>query len=96
MILTHTRVNIANVDLKGVKMSLFRRKKIDTKAKKNAQFVNKKTKKPIIRRSKELIELQKKIDKQIVANISKRRRLKAYLRAHFTLTNGQRPHMMKF
>ena len=96
MILTHTRVNIKKVNLKPLKMSMFRRKRIDTHKKKNAQFVDKATKKPIIRRSKELVDLQKQIDKPIIESIKKVRRLRSYLKAHFTLTNTQRPHMMRF
>ena len=96
MILTHTRINLAKISLRGIKVSMFRRKKIDTTKKKNAEFVDKKTKKPIIRRSAELVALQKKIDKKIIEVIKKTPRLRAYLKAHFTLTNTQRPHMMRF
>ena len=96
MILTHTFVDISKVNLKPIKMSLFRRKRIDTHKKKNSEFVDKATKKPIIRSSKELVELQKTIDKPIIEEVKKVRRLRAYLKAHFTLTNTQRPHMMRF
>ena len=96
MILTKTCVNISKVKVSSIKMKLFRRKMIKTSLKKNRKFVSKATKKPIIRRCKELILLQKSIDDSVCESVRKIPHLKQYLQSHFTLTNKDRPHMMRF
>jgi len=48
--------------------------------------------------SKERIDLQKAVDTAVLNNIkaTKDAMLKKYLNSRFSLTNGQKPHEMKF
>lgn len=46
--------------------------------------------------SKEYLDNQKAIDTALKPIIAKTENLEAYLKAHFSLKNGDRPHMMKF
>jgi large subunit ribosomal protein L6e len=104
LILTKTHVNVSKVDLSHVQESLFRGKKIrrkktkDFAGKEDGEKKGKKAVKKVSKkhRSPELLDLQKRIDKPLIAAIKKVPRMGAYLKAHFTLTNTQRPHMMRF
>eukprot|EP01092_Planopodium_desertum_P002477 TRINITY_DN141018_c0_g1_i1.p2 TRINITY_DN141018_c0_g1~~TRINITY_DN141018_c0_g1_i1.p2 ORF type:complete len:226 (-),score=69.24 TRINITY_DN141018_c0_g1_i1:47-724(-) len=59
----------------------------------DAKGVAKKEKKPIAEERK---ALQKEVDEQLLPAIKKQQLLIPYLRSVFTLTRGQRPHLMKF
>ncbi|KAH7822038.1 putative Ribosomal protein L6e [Monocercomonoides exilis] len=96
LILTKTRVNVSKVDLSGVREDMFRKKKLRFKKAHKDDFTQKKQRARNTKRTKELLALQKTIDKPLMQSIRKIPRMQGYLKSFFTLTNTQRPHMMRF
>ena len=102
---TSTKVELENVDLSGVTDETFKKDKTFYSRRFNAKLFgvnkvarlgkskfHKEHKLPAAART----ELQKKVDEPIIASVKKVELLADYLSAHFSLRNGQYPHLMKF
>jgi large subunit ribosomal protein L6e len=98
LILTKTKIDLGKVKLPKVNEKLLSVKK--KRVKPTKEGAEKKTKqqrkKERTARSPELIKLQKEIDNSVYSAAKKIPRMIGYLNSHFTLTNTQRPHLMKF
>jgi large subunit ribosomal protein L6e len=95
VISTSTRVPVSGVDVSKLDDGFFA-KSVDAAKKKKKEgeefFNDSQAKKSEV--SSERKAEQKKIDTQLITHISKD--LKHYLNAKFSLTNGQKPHALKF
>lgn len=98
VISTSTRVPITGVDVSKIDDGFFAKKSTDAakkKKKEGEEFLNdSQAKKSEI--SAERKTEQKKVDTHLITNITKVPNLKHYLNAKFSLTNGQKPHALKF
>lgn len=98
VISTSTRVPVTGVDVSKLDDSFFAKKATDAQKKKKKEgeefFNDSAAKKSEV--SAERKTEQKKIDTLLIANITKISNLKHYLNAKFSLTNGQKPHAIKF
>ena len=91
---TSTTVDVAKADVSKIDDAFFARK-ADKKAKKDGDFLDdkKKEKAPI---SAERKAAQKAVDGALTAAISAVPNLNHYLNAKFSLTQGQKPHLLTF
>jgi large subunit ribosomal protein L6e len=86
VIATSTKVSVAGVDVSKVGDALFKR---DVAAEKKAAV-------EVTTVSTERAALQKSVDAALIKNIGGTEKLEAYLRARFTLSNSDKPHLLKF
>jgi len=96
VISTSTRVPVSGVDVSKLDDSFFAKKSVDGSSKKKKEgdefFNDSQAKKSEV--SAERKAEQKKIDTLLISHITKD--IKHYLNAKFSLTNGQKPHALKF
>ena len=91
---TSTKVDIAGVDTKEITDASFPKKKAEKPKKTGEQFFKAPEQKVEV--TKEKKDFQKKIDGAVVAAVEKTPNLSAYLGAKFSLTNNDKPHLMRF
>jgi len=92
IIATSTKVDVGKVDVSKIDDALFAR--VGESQTKQAKFISEnKTTTPVTAERK---AAQQAVDAALMAAIKPVAHLKAYLGAHFTLTNGQKPHLLKF
>ena len=95
VIATSTKVEVAGVDVSKVTDATFKRnlsaeKKAATATDLDASVAKATTV------SQERLALQKSVDAALEKNVAKVDMLKDYLKARFTLSNNDKPHMMKW
>jgi large subunit ribosomal protein L6e len=90
-IATSTKVSIAGVDAKKITDEYFAKK--DAKSFGEVAFLAKKTKADVDANKK---ATQKAVDAALVKEIGKNQAFKRYLKSKFALSNGDKPHAMKF
>jgi hypothetical protein len=100
-LLRKQRKKLTKEEIKGRKINLKIKRNQKNKAGKNIRSSKRLkrlqyAKKKVVPRSKELLELQKSVDKEVLISIKKIPRMANYLRSHFTLSDTQRPHLMRF
>jgi large subunit ribosomal protein L6e len=94
VIATSTTVDLAGVDVEEFDDKYFAREKEAKKSKEQKLFQGDKAEKnetPDIRKQD-----QKKVDAALIKNIKKVPQLSAYIASTFSLSKGDRPHLMKF
>lgn len=92
VIATSTKVDTSKVSVpETVNDAFFKREKTATRKDEGGFF---KEEEAAVEISADRKELQKSVDASILAGLDKT--VKAYLNAKFSLTNGQKPHAMKF
>lgn len=92
IIATSTKVDVSKVDVSKVDDALFAR--VGESQTKQEKFISEnKTTKPVTAERK---AAQQAVDSALMAAIKPVAHLKSYLGARFSLTNGQKPHMLKF
>lgn len=92
VIATSTRLDVSKIDLSGIEDEFFAKDAASKKAKK--QFLEKeetKSQLPAVRKTE-----QARVDAALKPLIAAVPNLSHYLNAKFTLTNGQKPHLLKF
>merc|ERR1719446_1671213 len=94
VIATSTKVDVSGVDVSAINDDTFKRVAKETKKEGSEDFFQADSKKTEC--SAERKALQAKVDKAVSAAVSKVPQLKAYLRASFSLTANDQPHLMKF
>ncbi|ORZ00342.1 ribosomal protein L6e-domain-containing protein [Syncephalastrum racemosum] len=90
VIATSVKVDLANVKVPDVNDSFFAKDKKAAKEK----FLEQKSEKKSL--PENLVSVQKALDKELVASVSKDKLVLAYLKAPFGLSKGDFPHAMKF
>jgi len=92
IIATSTKVDVSKVDVTKIDDALFAR--VGESRTKQEKFISEnKTATPVTAERK---AAQQAVDSALMAAIKPVAHLKAYLGAHFSLTNGQKPHLLKF
>lgn len=89
---TSTSVDISGVNVDHIKDDFFAR--VESEKKAEEEFVSEEAKKGQVSESRKAE--QKKVDAALIKAIAKEPMMKHYLNAKFSLTNGQKPHLMKF
>ena len=94
VIATSTKVDVAAVDVSKINDAFFARSS-DASSKKDASgfITEKKEKAPV---AKERTEAQAAVDKAVLPLVKAVPNLFHYLNAKFSLTNGQKPHLLAF
>jgi len=90
---TSTRIDVSKIDVSAIDDAFFA-KSIQSKTAKKEDFLGKEEKKvelPAIRKTE-----QARVDGALKPLIAAIPTLSHYLNAKFTLTNGQKPHLLKF
>jgi len=90
-IATSTKVSVAGVPIAKVEEKCFKKK--EKKSFGEVAFLAKKTKADVDAGKK---ALQKEVDAAITKEITKNQALKKYMKSKFALSNGDKPHEMKF
>ena len=90
VIATETKVDVSSVNVSKYDDSYFKGAK---KEKNSGAFKEEAAKKEL---SADYLANQKAIDSALKPIIAKTKDLEAYLKAHFSLKDGDRPHLMKF
>jgi large subunit ribosomal protein L6e len=93
VIATSTKVPLTGVDVNAIDDSFFAREAVAKKSKEQQLFDNEKTATVTSDARK---AAQKSVDEKLTANISKVEMLPAYLAAKFSLSKGDKPHLMQF
>lgn len=94
VIATSTKVDVSSVDVGFVTDEYFARKSDAAKEGEDAFFEGDAPKPAVV--SDQRKADQKKVDAGLLAAVAKVSMLEGYLAAHFTLTSGDKPHLMKF
>uniref|UniRef100_A0A7S2Z948 60S ribosomal protein L6 n=1 Tax=Chloropicon laureae TaxID=464258 RepID=A0A7S2Z948_9CHLO len=92
VIATETKVDVSSVNVSKYDDSYFKGAKKEKKSG-DSMFKDEATKKEL---SADYLANQKAIDSALKPIIAKTKDLEAYLKAHFSLKDGDRPHLMKF
>eukprot|EP00769_Ergobibamus_cyprinoides_P000604 gnl/Ergobibamus_cyprinoides/161.p2 GENE.gnl/Ergobibamus_cyprinoides/161~~gnl/Ergobibamus_cyprinoides/161.p2 ORF type:complete len:179 (+),score=84.93 gnl/Ergobibamus_cyprinoides/161:35-571(+) len=93
VIATKTSVDVSKVDVSAVTDAMFKRPAKNGKQSEEAFHGEEQEKAPI---SPAFIAAQKAVDAVIMPEVAKTPLMKSYLKARFTLTKGQLPHLMQF
>merc|ERR1711907_436489 len=93
VIATETKIDISSVDVSKYDDSYFKGAKKEKKSGSDSVFKEKAGKKEL---SADYLNNQKAMDSALTPIIAKTKDLEAYLKAHFSLKDGDRPHLMKF
>jgi len=93
VIATETKIDISSVDVSKYDDSYFKGAKKEKKSSGDSVFKDEPAKKEL---SADYLANQKKMDAALTPIIAKTKDLEAYLKAHFSLKDGDRPHLMKF
>jgi large subunit ribosomal protein L6e len=98
VIATSTKIDISNVKIpESITDETFRKPKTPKSEKKSEEeFFAKKEEKKKTETSEERKKLQQEVDEQILAITKNVEHLDDYLRTPFGLSNGDKPHLMKF
>jgi len=91
---TSTSVDVSKVDVAAINDEFFAKPE-EAKAKKSADAFFQEEKKAVVV-SEEKKAAQKKVDAALLSAVTAVPNLKAYLNARFSLTQKDRPHLMKF
>lgn len=94
VIATSTQVPVESVDVSKYNVAYFAREKATKSKKSEADFFNEEQPKKEIRAEK--VADQKSVDAALLSEIKKTPLLKQYLAASFSLTSGDKPHLLKF
>jgi len=94
VIATSTKVDVSSVDVADINDEYFSRSK-DEKKDGEEEFFAGDAPKPAVVTDQRKAD-QEKVDKALTAAVSKVDMLEGYLAAQFTLTSGDKPHLMKF
>jgi len=97
VIATSTKIDVSKIKVGSIDDKLFKKKAEKKKKKKKDEkefFDDNQQKKSEI--SKDRLEAMKYVDGELMAAIKKVDLLSKFLNAKFSLTNGQRPHLMRF
>merc|ERR1712157_322783 len=92
VIATETKIDVSSVDVSKYDDSYFKGAKKEKKSG-DSMFKEEAAKKEL---SADYLANQKAIDAALKPIIAKTKDLEAYLKAHFSLKDGDRPHLMKF
>ena len=96
VIATSTKIDLAGVNVAKIDDDLFAREKKTKKAgDKESEFFAAGEKKAAVI-SDARVQAQKNVDDAVSKNIAKVDKLAAYLKAEFSLSKADKPHMMKF
>lgn len=95
VIATSTKVSLDGVDVSKIDDALFKREAADEKKGEEALFAAGAAPKATVT-SPERKAAQTAVDAKLKANVDKVPLLSAYLAAKFTLSNADKPHLMKF
>merc|ERR1711970_593963 len=93
VIATETKIDISSVDVSKYDDSYFKGAKKEKKSGSDSVFKEEAGKKEL---SADYLKNQKAMDSALTPIIAKTKDLEAYLKAHFSLKDGDRPHLMKF
>jgi large subunit ribosomal protein L6e len=95
LIATSTKVNVSGVDTKAFTDKTFERASPNTRKTKNEEgFFAKESKKTPV--SAEQKKAQASLDAAVMKAMGSDKVLKKYMKSKFALSNGQKPHEMKF
>lgn len=94
VIATSTKVDVSGVDVSSVNDAYFSRSKDDSKEGEQEFFSGDEPKPAVV--SDQRKADQKKVDGPLLKAVAAVPMLEGYLAAHFTLTNNDKPHLMKF
>lgn len=94
VIATSTKVDVSGVNVSHINDEYFSRSKDPKKEGEDVFFAGDAPKPAIV--SDERKADQKKVDDVLLKVVSSVPMLEGYLAAHFTLTTGDKPHLMKF
>lgn len=94
VIATSTKVDVSGVDVSSINDEYFSRAKDEKKEGEDEFFLGDAPKQAVV--SDQRKADQKKVDDALLKAISSTEMLEAYLAAQFTLTSGDKPHLMKF
>lgn len=95
VIATSTKVDIKGVDVSKIDDAYFSRAADPAKAEGEDEFFEGDAPKPAVVSDKRKAD-QKAVDDKLLATIKKTDMLEGYLAAHFTLSAGDKPHLMQF
>ena len=95
VIATSTKVSLDGVDVSKIDDALFKRDPTSEKEGEAALFEAGAAPKPTVT-SPERKALQTAVDAKLKANIEKVEHLSSYIKAKFTLSKSDKPHLMKF
>merc|ERR1712196_235540 len=93
VIATETKIDISSVDVSKYDDSYFKGAKKEKKSGSDSVSKEEAGKKEL---SADYLKNQKAMDSALTPIIAKTKDLEAYLKAHFSLKDGDRPHLMKF
>lgn len=92
VIATSTKINVSGVKVDNLKDDVFAQDK-STKSYGEQAFLSKAAKAEVCSKKK---SLQKEVDAALMKEVSKDAALKKWLKSKFALSNGDKPHEMKF
>lgn len=94
VIATSTKVDISGVDVSSITDEYFSRAKDEKKEGEEEFFMGDAPKAAVV--SDQRKADQQKVDAALLKTVAATEMLEAYLAAQFTLTSGDKPHLMKF